>query len=68
MALREAYNNFRLANMKNQYLDEISKRFNNEIKPTDIKLKNSLFHLTGALDDQYSQWRNILKEIYKLEK
>ena len=68
MALREAYNNFRLANMKDKYLDEISKRFNNEIKPTDIKLKNSLFHLTGALDDQYAQWRGILKEIYKLEK
>lgn len=68
MALREAYNNFRLANMKEQYLDEISKRFNNEIKPTDIKLEDSLFHLTGALDDQYSQWRSILKEIYKLEK
>jgi len=68
MALREAYNNFRLANMKDQYLNEISKRFNNEIKSTDIKLEDSLFHLTGALDEQYSQWRSILKDIYKLEK
>ena len=68
LALREAYNYFRLANMKDQYLDEISKRFNNEIKPTDIKLEDSLYHLTGALDVQYTQWRNILKQIYKLEK
>ena len=68
MALSEAYNYFRLANMKDQYLDEISKRFDNEIKPTDINLKNSLYHLTGALDAQYAQWRSILKEIYKLEK
>lgn len=68
MALRESYNNFRLAYLKDQYLDEISKRFNNEIKPTDIKLKDSIFHLTGARKDQYSQWRSILKKIYKLEK
>ena len=68
MALREAYNNFRLANMKDQYLNEIGKRFNTEVKPTDIKLEDSLFHLTGALKDQYTQWRSILKQIYKLEK
>ena len=67
MSLREAYNNFRLANMKDQYLDEISKRFNNEISPTDIKLKDSLFHLTGTLAKQYTEWRSILKKIYELE-
>ena len=67
-ALNEAYNNFRLTNMKDQYLHEISKRFNNEIKTTDIKLENSLFHLTGELDVQYTQWRSILQEIYTLEK
>lgn len=68
LALRETYNNFRLAYVKDQYLDEISKRFNNETKATDIKLKNSIFHLTGARKDQYTQWRSILKKIYKLEK
>ena len=68
MALRDAYNNFRLANMKDQYLNEISNRFNTEVKPTDLNLEDSLYHLTGALKDQYSQWRNILKQIYKLEK
>jgi len=68
MALRESYNDFRLANMKQEYLDEISKRFNTEISPTDIKLEDSLYHLTGELGAQYTQWRSILKEIYGLEK
>ena len=68
MALRQAYDNFRLANMKDEYLNEIGVRFNTETKPTDIKLQDSLYHLTGALDDQYTQWRGILKKIYKLEK
>jgi len=67
LALSESYNNYRLANMKDQYLDEISKRFNNENLTTDIKLENSLFHLTGAQKDQYTQWRSILKNIYELE-
>lgn len=68
MALREAYNNFSLANMKGSYLNDIGNRFNTETKPTDIKLKDSLYHLTGTLDDQYTKWRDILKKIYKLEK
>lgn len=67
MALRQAYENFSLASMKDQYLNEIGNRFKTETKPTDIKLQDSLFHLTGALDDQYTQWRGILKKIYKLE-
>ena len=68
MALRQAYDNFRLANMKDQYINEIGDRFSTETKPTDIKLQDSLYHLTGALADQYSQWRSILKKIYALEK
>lgn len=67
MALSDGYNNYRLANMKEQYLDEISKRFNNENLTNDIKLENSLFHLTGVLKDQYTQWRSILKKLYELE-
>lgn len=66
-SLRESYDKYRWAKMKEQYLEEISERFNNEILSTDIELEDSLFHLTGALEEQYNQWRSILKELYELE-
>lgn len=66
-AIRESYDNFRWAKMEQQYLDDIHERFRNEILSTDITLKDSLYQLNGALEDQYTQWKQILKEIYELE-
>jgi len=67
MALRESYNNYRWARMQDQYLEELNEGFTNEILPTDITLEDSLYHLSGTLDEQYDEWREILKELYLLE-
>jgi hypothetical protein len=67
MSLRESYNNFRWARMQDQYLDEINEGFTNEVLPTDITLEDSIFHLSGTLDDQYQEWRDILKDLYELD-
>lgn len=67
MALRESYNNFRWARLQDQYLDEINEGFTNEVLPTDITLEDSIFHLTGTLDEQYEEWKGILQELYQLE-
>ena len=67
MSLLESYNNFRWARMQDQYLDEISVGFTNEILPTDITLEDSLYHLSGTLDEQYQEWRSILQELWLLD-
>ena len=67
MSLRESYNNYRWARMQDQYLEEINQGFTNEVLPTDITLEDSIFHLSGTLDEQYREWRDILKELYLLE-
>ena len=67
MSLRESYNNFRWTRMQDQYLDEIGEGFTNEILPTDITLEDSLYHLSGTLNEQYQEWRTILKELYLLD-
>ncbi len=67
MSLLESYNNFRWARMQDQYLDEISEGFTNEVLPTDITLEDSLYHLSGTLEEQYQEWKIILKELYELE-
>ncbi|MDG1851443.1 MAG: hypothetical protein P8J44_04930 [Gammaproteobacteria bacterium] len=67
MSLLESYNNFRWARMQDQYLDEISEGFTNEVLPTDITLEDSLYHLSGTLEEQYQEWKSILKELYELD-
>lgn len=67
MSLRESYNNYRWARMQDQYLEELNEGFINEIQPTDITLEDSLYHLGGTLDEQYAEWRAILKELYEID-
>jgi len=53
--------------MQDQYLEELNEGFINEIQPTDITLEDSLYHLSGTLAEQYSEWRDILQELYELD-
>lgn len=66
-ALQENYNNYRWAKLQELYLDELSEGFANETAPTDIELADSLYRLTGTMEQQYREWRSILAELYELE-
>jgi hypothetical protein len=66
-ALQENYNNFRWAKLQELYLDELKEGFENETAPTDIELSDSLYRLTGTMEQQYREWRSILAELYELE-
>ena len=66
-ALQENYNNFRWAKLQALYLDELTEGFENETAPTDIELSDSLYRLTGTMEQQYREWRSILAELYALE-
>jgi hypothetical protein len=66
-ALQENYNNYRWAKLQELYLDELSEGFENETAPTEIELSDSLYRLTGTMEQQYREWRSILAELYALE-
>lgn len=66
-ALREAYDNYAWAKVQELYLDELREGFANEVEPTELELESSLYTLTGSLEQQYSEWRSILAELYALE-
>ncbi|RLQ22870.1 hypothetical protein DWB85_05340 [Seongchinamella sediminis] len=59
-----AYRNFRI---QEQDLDELALGFNNEIAPTIMATSGRVFRLTGTLDSQYTEWRQILRQIFALE-
>jgi hypothetical protein len=66
-ALRDIYTNYSWAKVQEQYLDELREGFANEVEPTEIELSDSLYRLTGTLEQQYREWRTILAELYRLE-
>lgn len=66
-ALQESYNNYRWVKLQELYLDELREGFANETEAREIELSDSLFRLTGTMEQQYRQWRRILAEMYKLE-
>lgn len=66
-ALQENYNNYRWAKLQELYLDELKQGFENETAPTEIELSDSLYRLTGTMEQQYREWRSILAELYELE-
>ena len=48
-------------------LEEISASLNSEIEPHSIELEDRTVTLSGTVDEQYGQWRRILKEIHATE-
>ncbi len=50
-----------------QALDELGQSLEAEITPQVIELEDSTVVLSGNVEDQYAQWREILGDIYRAE-
>lgn len=50
-----------------QALEELGTSLNAELEPTTIELDNNTVTLSGTVNQQYDQWRAILKNIYMTE-
>ena len=48
-------------------LEEISASMDAEMEPHNMKLDNRTVTLSGSVNEQYGQWRQILKDIYSAE-
>ncbi len=55
------------AKLHSQTLEELGTSLNAEIEPHTIELRDRTVTLTGTVEEQYSQWREILREIYLTE-
>lgn len=66
-ALQQTYNAYRLSKMHEQDLDELATGFNNEVTPTVMEVSGTVFRLSGSLESQYTEWREILRRIFELE-
>ena len=67
VALEQTYNAYKLSKIHEQDLDELALGFNNEVAPTVMEVSGTVFKLSGSLDTQYAEWRDILQRIFALE-
>ncbi|MDG2410935.1 MAG: hypothetical protein P8M21_03750 [Halioglobus sp.] len=66
-ALEQTYNTYRLSRIHAQDLDELALGFNNEVLPTSLEISGTVYKLSGTLENQYGEWRDILQQIFALE-
>jgi len=66
-AMQQTYNAFKWTKIQQQDLHELAVGFANEVAPTVLEASGKVFRLNGTLDNQYAEWRDILKQIFALE-
>ena len=66
-ALEQTYDAYKWSKIHEQDLDELALGFNNEVAPTEMEVSGKVFRLSGTLDTQYTEWRDILRQIFVLE-
>jgi hypothetical protein len=67
-ATEDAYRTYKEYKMNEDELRELADSFKAEIHPTISRLEGSVIELTGPLDAQYAQWREILRKLYTQER
>jgi hypothetical protein len=67
IAMEQTYNAFKNTKIQDQDLKELAGGFNNEVAPTVMEVNGRVFRLSGGLDAQYAEWREILRSIFSLE-
>ena len=66
-SMKSAYSNFRWAKIQEQESEKLAEGFNNETQPTFLTIQDRVVKLSGSLEDQYREWRRILRSIFQLE-
>ena len=66
-AMEQTYDAYKWSKIHEQDLDELAVGFNNEVLPTEMKVSGKVLRLSGTLDSQYAEWREILRQIFVLE-
>ena len=67
LTLMQRYNRYRWAKIYEQEFLELATGFNQELAPTILELNRNVHGLSGTMEEQYLQWRRILRQLFELE-
>ncbi len=65
--IMNGFNVSKEAEMHKAGLRELSQSFSNEVKPVVMELEGKQYELTGTAEEQFKQWRELMRKIYFAE-
>lgn len=66
-SLRQRYDRYRWSKIYEQEFRELASGFNRETAPEILELNRQVHGLSGTMEEQYIQWRRILRQLFALE-
>ncbi len=67
LSLSQRYDRFKWSKIFEREFDDLAAGFNNELAPAFLELNSQVFGLTGTMEQQYREWRGILRRLFELE-
>lgn len=67
LALSQRYDRFKWSKIYEHEFTELAAGFNNELAPAMLELNGEVYGLTGTMEQQYREWRGILRALFELE-
>ena len=67
LTLTQRYDRFRWSKIYEQEFRELASGFNREVAPAILELNKQVHGLSGTMEEQYLQWRRILRQLFTLE-
>jgi len=67
LALSQRYDRFKWSKIYDQEFTLLATGFNNEVAPAILETNRQVHGLSGTMEEQYGQWRLILKSLFELE-
>ena len=67
LTLTQRYDRYRWSKIFEMEYQDISAGFNDEVAPAILTLNEEVHGLSGTMEEQYIQWRRILRQLFELE-
>lgn len=67
LSLSQRYDRFKWSKIFEREFSDLAAGFNNELAPAFLELNSQVHGLTGTMEQQYREWRGILRRLFELE-
>ncbi|MEX0965138.1 MAG: hypothetical protein WDZ52_13970 [Pseudohongiellaceae bacterium] len=67
LSLSQRYDRFKWSKIFEREFSDLAAGFNNELAPAILELNSQVHGLTGTMEQQYREWRGILRRLFELE-
>lgn len=67
LSLSQRYDRYKWSKIFEREFSDLAAGFNNELAPAFLELNSQVHGLTGTMEQQYREWRGILRRLFELE-